>query len=633
MRFPIKRGILTFMTYHRLTVKLIAAFAAAVIIPGVVLGIIATRALRHEETYLEQRLEDTLRVEVDQATELIRNEIASIGDQLARGLLGLGREEDDAVFKAWKKDSDLVEVPFLVSRENRILWPREDLKISSAEDAFLAENRDFLTDQSTIQSFQNVAFLPEKPSLGYNEALATAPDKIGEKGTALDLKKAMAHPRLKEKLELAEFRSSREVQSKLYQQAEEEQKEILARTVIPRNQPKEEVEDTRSILVAEPLNFSQIIADEEQGFIPRLTGGKLEIFFWKKIPPNDDIAGCLINLNAFTEKILAVLPIPFSAARIITVLNQNGKPLIDPLKENTGRDWKRPFYSTEITEVLPRWEVAAYLTDPASLASQARLRTLIIGVLIAFLLVAIVVGGFLILRSVNQEILLAQQKTTFAANVSHELKTPLTSIRLFAEILEKGRQPDREKQQHYLKLIVAESKRLSRLINTVLDFSKIERKEKTYHMKKIDLREVVKRATENSKVPLEEKGFLFHIKIPDIPVQVMGDPEALEQVLINLLSNGEKYSGKSKEIEVELNVAGDQALITVCDRGIGVPQGSAKKIFHNFYRVDDRLTSRVKGTGLGLTIARAIVREHRGNLSYQPREGGGSCFSFTIPVI
>lgn len=621
------------MTYHRLTFKLIVAFAAAVIIPGIVLGIIATRALRHEEAYLEKRLEDTLRVEVDQAVDLIRNEIASMGEQLARGLPSLGREGNDAAFRAWEEDSDLVEVPFLVSRENQILWPRANQGISSAEDNFLAENRGFLTDEATIQSFYNVALLPGDASSGADEIGGEVAGISAREEKGLDLKKALAHPRLKEKLALANFRSSREVQNKLYQQAEDEKKEVLERSVLPWQQAVTGTGPDRSILVAEPLNFSRITAGAEQGFIPRLTGSKLELFFWKKIPPGGEIAGCLVNLKAFTEKILAVLPVPYSATRLLTILDQNGSPLLDPLDEGAGREWKRPFFSREISEVLPRWELAAYLTNPASLASRARLQSLIMGVLIAFLLIAILLGGFLIFRSVNQEILLAQQKTTFAANVSHELKTPLTSIRLFAEILEKGRQPDREKQQHYLKMMVSESKRLSRLINTVLDFSRIEQGEKAYHKQKIDLMEVVRRVVENLKVPLEERGFTVRLKRLNAAVPVLGDPEALEQALINLLANAEKYSGKRREIEVAVAIEGGQAIMTVSDRGIGIPKGAAKRIFNKFYRVDDRLTTRVKGTGLGLPIARAIVREHGGEVIYQPREGGGSCFSITMPVI
>ncbi len=621
------------MTYHRLTVKLIAAFAAVVIIPGIVLGIISIRTLRHEESYLETRLEDTLRVEVDQTVELIRNEIASMGEQLARGLSRLGDEGDDTALNAWKKGSDLVKVPFLISRENRIIWPRSDQNILSAENDFPSDNRELLTDETTIQSFQNVASLPEDAAGGKDEI---GTDKGGgsvREEKYLDLKKALGQPRLKEKLAAAKFRASPEVQNKLYHQAEEEKKEVLEKNVLPRKQTATRIVRDRSILVAEELNFSRITGNAKQGFIPRLTGKKLEIFFWKKIPPGGEIAGCLVNLKAFTEKILSVLPIPYSATRLMTILDQNGSPLLDPLDERAGREWKRPFFSREIGEVLPRWEVAAYLSDPAALASRARLQSLIMVVLIAILLIAIILGGFLIFRSVNQEIILAQQKTTFAANVSHELKTSLTSIRLFAEILAKGRQPDREKQQHYLKLMVSESKRLSRLINTVLDFSRIEEGEKTYHKQNIDLTEVVRRATENLKVPLEERGFTIRIKGLDMPVPVLGDPEALEQVLINLLSNAEKYSGKNREIEIAVKIKDGWAIITVSDRGIGISKRAGKKIFNKFYRVDDRLTTRVKGTGLGLTIARAIMREHGGEVAYQPREGGGSCFSITMPAI
>ena len=625
------------MTYHRLTVKLIAAFAAVVIIPGIVLGIISIRTLRHEESYLENRMEDTLRVEVDQTVELIRNEIASLGEQLARVLGSTDGKGDDANFKAWKEGSDLVDVPFLVSRENQILWPKKDEGVSTAEDTFLDDNRDSLTDQTTIQSFQNVAHLSEGDSYGADKAGEAEKDEDAREEGSLDLKKAMSHSRLKGKLDEAKFRSSREVQSKLYQQAENEKKDVLERNVITRQQAivgaAAEIEPERSILIAERLNLSRITADADQGFIPRLTGKKLEIFFWKKIPPGEEIAGCLVNLKTFTKKILSVLPVPYSATRLMTVLDQNGSPLLDPLNEEARREWKRPFFSREIGEVLPRWEVAAYLSDPASLASRARLQSLIMVVLIAILLIAIILGGFLIFRSVNQEIILAQQKTTFAANVSHELKTPLTSIRLFAEILAKGRQPDREKQRHYLKLMVSESKRLSRLINTVLDFSRIEDGEKTYHKQRIHLTDVVRRATENLKVPLEERGFTIRIKGLDTPVLVLGDPDALEQVLINLLSNAEKYSGKKREIEIAVKTKDGRAIITVSDRGIGIPKGAGKKIFNKFYRVDDRLTTRKKGTGLGLTIARAIMREHGGEVTYQPREGGGSCFSITMPAI
>jgi len=259
-------------------------------------------------------MEDTLRVEVDQTVELIRNEIASLGEQLARVLGSTDGKGDDANFKAWKEGSDLVDVPFLVSRENQILWPKKDEGVSTAEDTFLDDNRDSLTDQTTIQSFQNVAHLSEGDSYGADKAGEAEKDEDAREEGSLDLKKAMSHSRLKGKLDEAKFRSSREVQSKLYQQAENEKKDVLERNVITRQQAivgaAAEIEPERSILIAERLNLSRITADADQGFIPRLTGKKLEIFFWKKIPPGEEIAGCLVNLKTFTKKILSVLPVP-----------------------------------------------------------------------------------------------------------------------------------------------------------------------------------------------------------------------------------------------------------------------------------------------------------------------------------
>ncbi|MFH1039372.1 MAG: HAMP domain-containing sensor histidine kinase [PVC group bacterium] len=622
------------MTYHRLTVKLIVAFTAAVLIPGIVLGIIAARALRHEESYLEGRLEDTLRVEVDGSVELIQSEIAAIGQKLDDGLRFAGGENPRDVLRAWQKGSTLVEFPFLVSRDNRLLWPAAEAKISPEEDAFLASNRGFLTGESTILAFENVALLPDQsPDTVARAPASAAPVPPAKKAEEVDLRKALAGQGLKDKVAVARFRGDEAVQSRLYEQAEQEEKQVLQRNVLPRQEGADDAVQDRSILVAEPLDFAGITSGAAAGFIPRLTGKKLELFFWKRVEPGGEIAGCQVNLERFTEMILTALPVPYSATRLLTVLDQNGEPLLDPLEDKTARDWKRPFFSREIGEVLPRWEVAAYLVDPTGLAGRARLRSLVTGVLIALLLVAILLGGFLVFRAVSQEMALAQQKTTFAANVSHELKTPLTSIRIFAEMLEKGRQPSREKQEQYLKTIVSESKRLSRLINTVLDFSLIERGEKIYHKLETDLAEVVRQVMEKLTGRLEERGFVVRIRAPRRPVRVSADPEALEQVLVNLVANAEKYSDARREIEIEVAEEGERARVTVRDRGIGVPAGAARKIFKKFYRADDRLTSRVKGTGLGLTIARAIMQEHDGDLLYSPREGGGSCFSFDLPLL
>jgi len=228
---------------------------------------------------------------------------------------------------------------------------------------------------------------------------------------------------------------------------------------------------------------------------------------------------------------------------------------------------------------------------------------------------------------------LAQKKATFVTNVSHELKTPLTSISLFVDLLRrKGPLPAAKKEQ-YLSLMASETERLTRLINNVLDFSR-EKGAKRYAMRAVDVCEVAKQIVESQRVRLESRGFTISLEPAPGPAVVQADPEALKQVLLNLLSNAEKYSAGTKEIAVTVapvTATHSEVVVTVRDRGIGIPEKDREKIFREFYRVDDSLTSGVQGTGLGLTIARRIARDHGGDITCLPREGGGTDFVLELP--
>ena len=214
--------------------------------------------------------------------------------------------------------------------------------------------------------------------------------------------------------------------------------------------------------------------------------------------------------------------------------------------------WKRPFVATEIGEALPHWELAVYLLNPAKLTQSAHTLKLTLGLLIGVLLAAIGVGSWLIVADLNRQLTLARQKTDFVSNVSHELKTPLTSIRMFSELLAEGRVSDRAKQRTYLGIITAETARLTRLINNVLDFARIERGEKKYNFQKCDLVSVVRETADTYRPHLEANGFQFACELPDAPVFVNGDRDALAQVVVNLLSNAEKYSDTRKEMSLRV---------------------------------------------------------------------------------
>jgi signal transduction histidine kinase len=246
-----------------------------------------------------------------------------------------------------------------------------------------------------------------------------------------------------------------------------------------------------------------------------------------------------------------------------------------------------------------------------------------------------VVGSWLIVNDLNRQVTLARQKTDFVSNVSHELKTPLTSIRMFSELLADGRVSDTAKQRSYLHIISAETARLTRLINNVLDFARLERGEKKYDFKNCDLVSVVRDTAESYRPHLENNSFILDCKLPTQPLLVRGDADALAQIIVNLLSNAEKYSNHEKQIEVSVDRHESPlpyAEVRVLDRGLGVPVSCEEKIFEKFYRAHDSLASGIQGSGLGLTLARQIARAHGGDVAYHAREGGGSCFALRLPA-
>jgi signal transduction histidine kinase len=212
------------------------------------------------------------------------------------------------------------------------------------------------------------------------------------------------------------------------------------------------------------------------------------------------------------------------------------------------------------------------------------------------------------------------------------LKTPLTSIRMFSELLAEGRVPEPERQQHFLSIITAETARLTRLINNVLDFAKLERGDKTYRFEALDVAKLARETCETYRAHLEGDGFTVRCDVPDRPLPVQADRDALAQVLVNLLSNAEKYGGAKKHIEITAEPNGSSVAVQVMDRGPGVPTGCEEKIFEQFFRAHDSLSSGTQGSGLGLTLARQIARAHGGDVTYNRREGGGSCFTLRLPA-
>ena len=634
------------MKTFKLKIHLGVWFTLAVILPSLLLGFLAIRTVAREEAFLEKRLEDSLQAEINHTVVLLKTELSQIQNELSRTLTALPTKDDFRSRAAqWRTSTSLVDVPFFLSADREILWPLNNGTETAKEKFFLKWSTDFFQDRETTPIYENIARVYKDKILEESQVFqqTTVPAPSAQKRMPVSQRTKVFSSSSWGQRELADnvgeqyspayFQQYAPVRKEVYRTAQAEGQQVAKRQVILQksmkgltNAPKDREE---SIFVADELKFSQVLKKSSSGIIPFIVKEKLRLLFWQE-QPDRTIAGCLLDTDALIARIIRLLPGIYSEARILTVLDENGQPIIAP-NENDRRDWREPFVAAEISEILPRWEVAAYLTHPNAIANKAQTTEVLIWIMIALLLVSIITGGTLVLRSLASEIHLAQQKTTFAANVSHELKTPLTSIRMFTEMLKDNRQPDEKKRQQYFEIMLSEVERLTRLINNVLDFSRRGKTKNNYRLRHTNIGALCQTIFEGQRVRLEYRGFSVQYSGPSEPLFVNADEEAIKQVLINLLSNAEKYSEADKSIEVAVTAQEDRVLINVLDRGIGIASQDAQRIFEEFYRVDDSLTAKTQGTGLGLTIAQRIARDHNGEVRYFPREGGGSLFQIQLP--
>lgn len=262
-----------------------------------------------------------------------------------------------------------------------------------------------------------------------------------------------------------------------------------------------------------------------------------------------------------------------------------------------------PGYTLAVWRVVPRSHALRYLTT----------------LLPPFL--ALVLGGVLLVLEITRERRESMLKTSFVSNVSHELKTPLTAVRLSAEMLREGRVKE-EAQARYLEVIVRESERLTRLVDNVLDFGRLERGRRKFNLEARDVNELLSVA-EAQRPRVEAAGLTLMVRSAPMPVMRTFDLDAVGQVLVNLIDNAVKYAASGKMVEVSVSERGE---ITVADRGPGIAAKHRSRIFERFYRCDDSITAKSSGSGLGLSIASRLMAGMGGELVFAPRAGGGAVF-------
>ena len=310
------------------------------------------------------------------------------------------------------------------------------------------------------------------------------------------------------------------------------------------------------------------------------------------------------------------------------IVDERGRNVLTGKEELTSKESLSLSY-----RVFPLpWKLLVSHSEIEVLERTAHRENLFYGILLTFIVVLMALGAVLIARDISRESEITRLKTEFVHNISHELKTPLTLIRLFGETLQRKENLTDEERKESYEIITQESERLSHLINNVLDFSRIEMGRKEFAFKKGNLAAVIRDTLESYRYHLERKGFTIKTDIAsDIP-EMNFDGEAIASVLINLLSNAIKFSLKKKEVAVKLIRDDENAVLQVADKGIGISPEEISKIFRRFYRSKNEIPSESKGSGLGLTLVKHITEAHGGRIQVESEQGKGSTFSVILPL-
>jgi signal transduction histidine kinase len=290
------------------------------------------------------------------------------------------------------------------------------------------------------------------------------------------------------------------------------------------------------------------------------------------------------------------------------------------------------FVKASMGKWMPDWRMELYFRDAsvfeAAAHRQAALYTWTAILVIALILAATAMAGV----SVSRQMKVNRLKNDFIATVTHELKTPLSSMRVLVDTLLAGDCRDEKQEKEYLEMIAKENLRLSRLIDNFLTFSRMERNKKAFDIQPCEPAKIVADAAEAVKTKFGNNKCAFEFAVADAMPLVMADHDSAVTVLVNLLDNACKYSGTDKQISLKAFAEDGEVCFAVKDNGYGITKRVMKRIFERFYQADQSLARSAEGCGLGLSIVKFIVDAHKGRITVESKPSEGSCFTVRLPA-
>jgi signal transduction histidine kinase len=346
--------------------------------------------------------------------------------------------------------------------------------------------------------------------------------------------------------------------------------------------------------------------------------------------PPGRIWGIIFDSERLREDVLrpALRRFVTSSETVWVVQERDGVPLMSTQPPPSGSATVRADFPSN----FPDWTLQFHQAPPrllkAFLLSRRGLYSFV------FLLIAgiLIFGLVLTIRSVSHELELARMKSDFVSTISHEFKSPLTSIRQLAEMLQSGRVPSEERRQKYYDVLLEQSERLALLTDNILSLARIEEGRAEFTFESTDISVLLTEVVTSIQERVRHEGFDIVLNVEGALPLLAVDRTALSQAVTNLIDNAIKYSGDSRKISVSSSVEEQVLAIAVQDFGVGIKKEDIPRLFERFYRGGDELTRAVKGSGLGLTLVKEIVEAHRGQVHVASEPGKGSVFSIRLPL-
>ena len=565
--------------------RLIVFYWVLLLVPTLVIGVVLFQLLRHEQDRMNQAARFSARERALAIADTLQITVEAVEDELTETLLRMPEGRLKETLINLEESNPLIRNVFIWDKKSGLTYPGSINGFTGEERRFVARFSSLFSGRIPWGTCSNDLYLSERGG-----PVKQTPDKEKRAGLSAQIRK---------------IKSGRQ---KLVSLAKGKRDQTYISTAGPQHTTK-----------------------PDHGWMPWFMENSLYILGWVRLDVLGPTYGVELELMTLLSRIVVDFPAN-TPEGIAYALIDGGGEILHQTGASMPKPGARPDITAALAPFLPHWSVAVYVVDKHAAFKSGRGFVILSGFLIAIFLIAIISGGGLLTWQAHRNMVEARQKTSFVSNVSHELKTPLTSIRMYAELLSEGRVKDREKGRRYLQVIVDESVRLTRLVDNVLDFGRLEQGRKKYHLEELELTSYINEMLESYGPRVQKAGLTITVRNPEQEVMILFDRDVLEQVLLNLMDNAVKYASMGGEIDISIKANDKRCEIWVCDSGPGIPKAHRKDIFEKFYRVDDSLTTQQPGSGLGLSIARGLLRELNGNLKYEEREGGGSCFVVLIPI-